>query len=156
MPEQWDLLLRLMMTSPAASAHQHRTVEHLTGVSVLVVEDHEDLRELLAMGLRNEGASVTETDGVDTALCALRSREFSLLVSDIAMPGRDGYDLIRWVRSVDAPRATRSIPAVAVTALASAADRAKALAAGFTEHVAKPIDMPMLIEILARLAAPSG
>jgi CheY-like chemotaxis protein len=119
---------------------------------VLLVEDHEDLRELLAMALRGAGANVFDVDGVTAAIAALRSVQFSVLVSDIAMPGRDGYDLMRWVRSVDAPRTTREIPAVAVTAFSSAADRAKALAAGFAEHVSKPVDMPMLIDTVARLA----
>ena len=119
----------------------------------MLVEDHEDLRELLAMAFRSAGASVFEADGVKAAVAALQSGEFSVLVSDIAMPGLDGYDLMRWIRSPEAPEATRVIQAVAVTAFASATDRAKALAAGFAEHVSKPVDIPILIEIVARLAA---
>jgi len=147
------LKLVFMATSRSASEPRFWPVQRLRGVHVLLVEDHEDLRELLAMALRSAGASVLEADGVTAAVAALRSEEFSVLVSDIAMPGRDGYDLLRWARSPDAPRTTRTIPAVAVTAFTSAADRAKALASGFAEHVSKPVDMPMLIETVARLAA---
>jgi CheY-like chemotaxis protein len=142
-----------MATSHTASAPGFWPIQRLRGVRVLLVEDHEDLRELLAMALRGAGATVFEADGVPAATAALRSDEFSVLVSDIAMPGQDGYDLLRWARSLDAPRRTRTVPAVAVTAFTSAADRAKALAAGFAEHVSKPVDMPMLIEIVAHLAA---
>lgn len=142
-----------MATSRAAAAPRFWPLQRLRGVRVLLVEDHEDLRDLLAMALRAAGASVFEVDGVTAAIAALRSDQFSVLVSDIAMPERDGYDLMQWARSLDAPRTTRALPAVAVTAFSSAADRAKALAAGFAEHVSKPVDMPMLIEIVARLAA---
>ena len=141
-----------MATNGTASQPRFWPVQRLRGVRVLLVEDHEDLRELLAMALRGAGASVFEADGVTAAVTALQSEEFSVVVSDIAMPGRDGYDLLRWARSPDAPRTTRTIPAVAVTAFCSAADRAKALDAGFAEHVSKPVDMTKLIEIVASLA----
>ena len=77
----------------------------------------------------------------------------TVLVSDIAMPGQDGYDLIRWVRSLDAPQTARNIPAVAVTAFVRSEDREKALAAGFAEHVPKPVEMSKLIDVVARLGA---
>jgi CheY-like chemotaxis protein len=107
----------------------------------------------MALALRGAGANVTEADSVVVAVDALRRDKFSVLVSDIAMPGQDGYDLIRWLRSSDAPRTSRTIPALAVTAFSSPEDRAKALAAGFAEHVPKPVDVPMLIDIVARLGA---
>ena len=140
-----------MVTRRTASAPQPQPVSRLDGLRLLLVEDHDDARELLALALRGAGASVTEADSVPVAVDALQRDEFSVLLSDIAMPGQDGYDLLRWVRSVDAPRTTRTIPAVAVTAFAAPGDRAKALAAGFAEHVAKPVEMSTLIEIVARL-----
>ena len=142
-----------MATSQIARAPRFWPAQRLRGVRVLLVEDHDDLRELLALAFRSAGASVFEVDGVTAAVTALQSDEFSVLVSDIAMPGLDGYDLLRWIRSPEAPEATRVIQAVAVTAFASDTDRAKALAAGFAEHVSKPVDIPILIEIVARLAA---
>lgn len=142
-----------MATSHTVSAPQFWPRQRLRGVRVLLVEDHEDLRELLAMTLRAVGANVFEVDGVGAAVDALRGAEFSVLVSDIAMPGRDGYDLLKWARSLDAPPAARALPAVAVTAFGSETDRAKALAAGFAAHVSKPVDMPLLLDIVARLAA---
>jgi CheY-like chemotaxis protein len=140
-----------MVTIRPASAPQVRRPPHLHGLRLLLVEDHDDARELLAHALRGAGAIVTEADSVAGAVDALRRDEFSVLVSDIAMPGQDGYDLIRWVRSIDAPRTMRTIPAVAVTAFSAPEDRAKALAAGFAEHVPKPVEMSMLIDIVARL-----
>jgi CheY-like chemotaxis protein len=128
----------------------------LQGLSLLLVDDHDDARELLATVLSGAGASVTEADGVAGAIEAFQRDEFSVLVSDIGMPGRDGYDLIRWVRSLDAPSTARSIPAVAVTAFGAPKDRERALAAGFGEHVPKPFEPATLIEIIARLATVRG
>lgn len=140
-----------MVTRQTASGPQLQPVSRLDGLRLLLVEDHDDARELLALALRGAGASVTEADSVRVAVAALQRDIFSVLVSDIAMPGQDGYDLLRWVRSLDAPRTTRTIPAVAVTAFAAPEDRAKALAAGFAAHIAKPVEMSTLIEIVARL-----
>jgi len=142
-----------MATGEPASAPPIRLDSRLQGLRLLIVDDHDDARELLAIALRGAGARVTEADCVTVAVDALLQNEFSVLVSDIAMPGSDGYDLIRWVRSFDAPRTARSMPAVAVTAFASAGDRARAFAAGFAEHVPKPVEMSRLIDIVARLGA---
>jgi CheY-like chemotaxis protein len=125
----------------------------LAGLRLLLVEDHDDARELLAIALRNAGASVTEADCVPVAVDALRSEEFSVLISDIAMPGQDGYDLMRWVRSVDAPRNARAIPAVAVTAFTDPEDRKLAFAVGFAEHLPKPVALSTLIDVVARLGS---
>jgi CheY-like chemotaxis protein len=134
-----------MLRSPPASG--------LLGLRLLLVEDHDDARELLAIALRNAGANVTEADSVAVAVDALQRGDFSVLVSDIAMPGQDGYDLMRWVRSSEAPRNTRALPAVAVTAFTDPEDRRKALAVGFAEHVPKPVELSALIDIVARLGS---
>ncbi len=75
-----------------------------------------------------------------------------MLVSDISMPGRDGYDLIREVRTARNPE---GLPAVAVTAFAGPEDRKRALTAGFQAHLAKPVDPAELVDVIARLAASS-
>ena len=105
------------------------------------------------MALQNEGASVTQADSVPAAMSAAASDDFNVLVSDLGMPGEDGYDLIRRLRAGEATARDRPLPAVAVTAFGAHEDRLKALAAGFQEHMAKPFDVPSLVNVVARLAA---
>jgi two-component system CheB/CheR fusion protein len=102
----------------------------LDGIRVLVVEDEADTRELLRAILARCGAEVTVAANGEAALQALERAPFDVLVSDIAMPGGDGYDLIRKVRALDAERA-RSVPALALTAYARSQDHAEAIAAGY-------------------------
>ena len=83
----------------------------------------------------------------------LERETFDVLVSDIGMPGRDGYELIRTVRQGEAPG--QRMPAVALTAYARHEDRNVALAEGFDEHVAKPVDAGALIGTIARLVRAS-
>ncbi len=125
----------------------------LDGLRILLVEDHDDTRELLALVLRDAGATITEANGVAAAIDALTRDPFSVLVSDIAMPDQDGYDLIRWLRSSALPDSRRNMPAVAVTAFGATEDRANALREGFVEHLTKPVDAAKLIAAVARVAA---
>ena len=125
--------------------------KRLRDVHVLVVDDHEDAREMLAMVLEGAGAKVTQAESVRVALRAFEGDDIGVLVSDIGMPEEDGYDLIRRLRNGASPRAQR-VPAIAVTAFGAPEDRTKALAAGFQEHLAKPVDVPVLVEVVARLA----
>jgi PAS domain S-box-containing protein len=120
----------------------------LEGVRVLVVEDQEDSRELLSVLLRQYGAEVSAAGSAAEAISALRRERFDVLVSDIGMPGNDGYWLIREVRSIDAGLGG-DIPAIALTAYASEADRERALAAGFQTHVSKPIEPDALVSAVA-------
>jgi CheY-like chemotaxis protein len=115
------------------------------------VDDEADARELMRAVLAESGASVTVAATVRGALKALEGDSFDVLVSDIAMPHEDGHDLIRKVRALDAERGGR-IPALAVTAYARPEDRAAALASGYQEHVAKPIEPPELAALVATLA----
>jgi CheY-like chemotaxis protein len=96
------------------------------------------------------GAEVIAAASVDEALDALDRFRPDVLISDIAMPDRDGYDLIREIRSREPERGGK-IPAVAVTAYARAEDRVRVLAAGFQMHIAKPIDPDELIAVVASL-----
>jgi CheY-like chemotaxis protein len=127
-------------------------VTPLSGVRILLVEDDDDSRELLALLLMLNGASV------EAALAALDRAGPDAIVSDIGLPGANGYSLIRKVRALESARG-RFTPAVAVTAFARPEDRAEAFDAGFQAHLAKPIDADRLVAILAELIAgrrPSG
>jgi PAS domain S-box-containing protein len=118
------------------------------GISVLVVDDDPDGRELIALLLRDSGAEVTVAGSATEALRALDRARPAVLISDLAMPEVDGYELIRRVRS--APGGG-SIAALALTAHASAEARAKAFMAGFDTYVAKPVDPGELIAAVVRL-----
>jgi signal transduction histidine kinase len=124
----------------------------LGGVRVLVVDDHPDARELLAMVLGHAGAAVSTAASAAEALELLRLKEVDVLVSDIGMPGADGYSLIGRVRDMTAGRARRT-PSVALTAYASEEDRRLALAAGFDAHVPKPVEPAVLVSVIAGLVA---
>jgi PAS domain S-box-containing protein len=119
----------------------------LDGIRALVVDDRADERELLSAVLGTAGADVRATASVDEALAVVRELQPHVLVSDLAMPGRDGYPLLRELRSLD--HGAGRIPAIAVTAHARAEDRDRALAAGFQWYVAKPIDPDRLIAAVA-------
>jgi PAS domain S-box-containing protein len=122
----------------------------LDGVRVLLVEDNPDTLDMLRFIFDEAGAEVIPATSVDDALDALERFRPDALVSDIAMPDRDGYDLIREIRSRE-PEQGGKIPAVAVTAYARAEDRVRVLAAGFQMHIAKPIDPDELIAVVASL-----
>lgn len=123
----------------------------LRGLDVLLVEDETDTRELLHAILEGAGARVTALDSAAAADAALASHRFAVLVCDIAMPGEDGYALVRRLRS----RGER-LPAVSVTALARPEDRERALQAGFDRHLSKPVDPPVLVAAVAEVARPSA
>jgi signal transduction histidine kinase/CheY-like chemotaxis protein len=126
-----------------------RSAPSLDGVRVLVVDDQADARELVATVLCDAGAYVVEASSAAEALAALSSANATVLLADIGMPLADGYSLIRAVRT---NAATRAIPALALTAYARAEDRAKARAAGFDDHAAKPVDPEELVRRIAVLA----
>ena len=123
----------------------------LYGVRVLLVDDEPDALEVMSSALETCGASVTTATSARDALDSLARDPFDVLLSDIAMPDADGYDLIRGVRGL-APSPVAQIPAAAVTAFASDEDRRRALAAGFHTHLAKPIAPALLAQTVATLA----
>jgi PAS domain S-box-containing protein len=124
----------------------------LDGLGVLLVEDHADSRETIALTLETAGAEVTAVPAVADALGVLRERHVDILVSDLGMPGADGFDLIRRVRWQEQRSGRPRLPAVALTAYASVEDRERALAAGYDAHVAKPVDADELTAVLSRIA----
>jgi signal transduction histidine kinase/ActR/RegA family two-component response regulator len=124
----------------------------LGGLRVLVVDDEPDTCDVLEAVLREAGAEVRACRSAAEALAELDTWWPDVLLSDIGMPGEDGYSLIRRVRAEEA-RHGRAIAAVALTAYARAEDRRKALSAGFQMHVPKPIDGDDLIAVVVRARA---
>jgi PAS domain S-box-containing protein len=123
----------------------------LEGVRVLLVEDDADSRELLIMVLEHCRAEVVAAPGSDEAMRALEGWRPDVIISDIEMPGEDGYTFIRRLRALPAERGGDT-PAAALTAYARAEDRMRALVAGFQIHVPKPVEPAELVTVVASLA----
>jgi signal transduction histidine kinase/CheY-like chemotaxis protein len=138
----------------AASARSERPVQPakvvLAGVKVLVVDDEPDARELIKAVLAEAGAEVVTAASVDEALAALALARPDAIVSDIGMPGRDGYQLLHAVRALPEAQGGRT-PAVAMTAYARSEDRTRALLAGYQVHIAKPVEPHELVVIVGSL-----
>jgi len=129
---------------------------------VLVVDDDFDSREVLAALLAMRAAEVRSAGSVREALATLAEFKPHVLVSDIGMPGEDGYDLIRQVRSRNENEGGK-IPAIALTGYTAAQDGERALTAGFQKHLAKPVEPSNLIQLIAsygeqyrKISPPSG
>jgi len=122
----------------------------LDRLRVLLVDDAEDALESFAMLLRLEGAEVTAVDSGAKALAAAQAAEFDLLLSDVAMPGMDGYELVKALR---ARPETARLPAIALTGFGRSQDARRAIAAGFDAHIAKPIAMDETLRIIEGLQA---
>jgi signal transduction histidine kinase/DNA-binding response OmpR family regulator len=120
----------------------------LRGLRILLVDDVDDARECVALLLRRRGAEVTSVASANEALRVLRSARPHVLVSDIAMPGRDGISLIEEIRESAGVR----IPAAALSAYARPEERERALRAGFDIHLAKPVREETLVANVAALA----
>jgi len=137
---------------------QHESTE-LDGIRVMIVEDERDAREVLVAMLEHRGAVVlaasSAAEAVNVLAHATNGSLPDVLVSDIGMPGEDGFDLITRVRAMK-PEQGGGIPAIALTAYARAEDRARVLAAGFQRHVAKPVEPSLLATTVANLARQSA
>lgn len=116
-------------------------------LKVLLVEDDCDGREMVAQLLADAGGDVRAVASGQEALRALGEQDFDVVVSDIGMPGMDGYELLERIRTNG-----NSVPAVALTAFARSEDRAKALEAGYQVHLTKPIEPSALIAAMAQVA----
>ncbi|HYE13406.1 MAG TPA: ATP-binding protein, partial [Pyrinomonadaceae bacterium] len=131
----------------------------LSGLRVLVVDDDAETLALLRTMLAGRGAEVSAASSAGEALAALERDGADVLVSDIGMPGGDGYELIRRVRAGEAAAglpAARRVPALALTAYARAEDSVRALAEGFQAHLAKPVEPAELWRAVARLGRGLG
>ena len=111
----------------------------------LVVDDNPDIAEMLAAVLRHAGYTVSTADSGTGALSAALSKQFDVVVSDIGMPGMNGYELAEALRSFPQYRSARM---VAVTGFAMYDDRERALEAGFDTHLSKPIDPAALAQAI--------
>lgn len=127
----------------------------LEGCRALVVDDDDDARELIATILITAGASVRVAASVREALQSLEESRPDVLLADIGMPGADGYALIREIRTREA-QTRQHLPAAAVTAYASSQDRERTLAAGFDQHVSKPIDAAAILEAVRSMRSGGG
>ncbi len=142
---------------PRVYSHADKTVgldegPDLTGIRVLVVEDDDDSRELVEKVLETQGATVKAVSSAREALDILGAEPVDVLLSDIEMPGTDGYQLIQELRRRPSQQGG-SVPAAALTAYARTEDRLRALRAGFQLHLAKPVQPSELVTVVASLAA---
>ncbi len=123
----------------------------LNKLRVLVVDDNADTLELVSFILEEYGTEVITAASAIEAIAAIAQSQPNILISDIAMPGIDGYSLIRKVRTLSSERGGQ-IPAIALTAYASEEERIRLLDSGFQMHIAKPVDPTELVAVVANLA----
>lgn len=155
---------------PLAIAHQHEASDRkdqqhprvpsgmpqecppaLNGARILVVDDEKDSRELAKRILEECEAIVETASSAEEGLAAVAQQVPDVLISDIGMPGTDGYQFIRSVRALGAENGG-TVPAIALTAFARSEDRQRAMLAGFDLHISKPVEAAELIAVVARLA----
>ncbi|MDQ2139925.1 response regulator [Alcaligenaceae bacterium B3P038] len=134
----------------------HTPAPELSGLHVLVAEDDPDAREILTLVLSEAGATVNSAPNYDVAIALAGQHWPDVLVSDIGMAGRDGYDLMRAIRKLQIDQGKPAIFAVAHTAFTREQDRAKALEAGFDTHLGKPLQPHALIALLRDKALSLG
>jgi signal transduction histidine kinase/CheY-like chemotaxis protein len=136
--------------STVASQPSQGPARRLEGVDILVVDDEQDNRELLHQLLENVGARVRLASTAGEAMQACHERRPDLLVADLGLPEVDGCELLRRIRAQFSGHPP--VPAIAVTAYARSDDRAKTFAAGFQDHIAKPIDPDAFLQAVAKAA----
>ncbi len=126
----------------------------LAGIKVVVIDDEPDARELVKIVLADAGAEVLVGSCAEEGLDLVKERRPDVIVSDIGMPGRDGYEFIRDVRAL-APDIGGRTPAIALTAFARSEDRTRAMLAGYQVHMSKPIEPHELIATIKSIASNS-
>ena len=139
----------MMIKSPAPNTGEF-TLRDLGGVNVLVVDDDRDARELIFRILSDCQATVRIAGSAREAVDAMRAAPPDLLISDLGMPEVDGFELLAWVRQLGRDHGGE-VPAVALTAFARSEDRLRALEAGFSAHISKPVEPSELIAVVASL-----
>jgi CheY-like chemotaxis protein len=139
-----------VIMQPEGAATTSKLNTDLQGARVLVVDDEIDAREVIARLLRRANAEVWVAGSAAEAIEHLMNDHPDLLISDIAMPDRDGYELIQSIRAMPGLRDTH-LPAIALTAYAREEDRLRALSAGFEDHIAKPVDSDQLVSVVSGL-----
>jgi PAS domain S-box-containing protein len=140
---------------PAISETRTRKKEHhaasLHGLKIMVVEDEADTRQMLRVLLEQYGASVMVASSAAEALKALTERKPDVLISDLGMPDMDGFELIKKIRT-ELPADLQNVPALALSAYATADDKEKCVRAGYQAHVSKPAPLDDLLTIVRKLA----
>ena len=136
----------------------HKTSEkaelELNGVRVLIVDDDIDTCEMLTFALNQWGAEAQASASVSEAFTSIAEWQPDVLLTDINMPGEDGYALMSRLRSLNGGSGA-NIPVIALTAMARPEDSEQALSAGFQLHLAKPVDIQELAEAIANLTKKS-
>ena len=132
---------------PLPKPEEDFPTQSLRGFHVMVVDDEASVRDLVAFTLAKCGASVTVANSVQDALGLMPDLSPDVIVSDIAMPGVDGYEFIRQLRARSQPR-DAAVPVIALTAYASLGDRHRALESGFSGHLTKPVDPAELVRTI--------
>jgi hypothetical protein len=145
---------RVEPARPGQGAEGGNASMRLDGVKVLVVDDELDMRDFLSVSLRQYGADVTALASVGEAVEALEREKPDVLVSDIGMPGEDGYALIRKVRALG-PERGGQVPAAALTGFAQDEDTTRVLSAGYQVHLPKPVEPSQLAHVVGTLAGRS-
>lgn len=144
--------LPLMLNSSHATQDNQSTEPNLnlSGIQVLVVDDADDTRDLIVFLLEQAGAKVVASASASEALAQLTHFQPDILLSDISMPGMDGYTLLRQVRALPIKQG-QQVPAIALTAYAGEIDFQQAIGAGFQRHLSKPVEPETLIKTVADL-----
>ncbi len=160
-----QLPVTVVHRTPTAGERQHPRAsdtspgpfiaEELAGLTVLVVDDHVDARDLVRRVLEDCHAEVFTAGTAEEALALVEAHKPDVLVSDIGMPDADGFELLRRVRALG-PKRGGKVPAIALTAFARSEDRTRALRAGFLVHVSKPVDPSELVATVASVARRAG
>ncbi len=161
----FTLLLPLSLAHTHGRAHEDERLAHaamtydadldLAGVKVLVIDDEADSYDVARRILESCSAEVFTAGSVDEGLTLFKTNRPHVVVSDIGMPGKDGYQLIRAIRSLPSEQGGQT-PAAALTAFARSEDRRRALLAGYQSHVVKPVEPAELITVVASLAGRTG
>jgi PAS domain S-box-containing protein len=156
LPAARSVLAREAAPAPLAAREGSRPAcGTLAGVRVVILDDEPDAREIAAMLLADCGADVECASDVGEALALVTRHRPNVVLADLGMPGRDGFDFVSALRAWH-PVDGGATPTVAVTALARPEDRERARAAGFDAHLPKPIDAAELVDIVARLSGRAG
>ncbi|WP_239700530.1 ATP-binding protein [Massilia sp. 9096] len=146
---------RAAMIRSAAPSPAEPVVRDLSGINVLVVDDDRDNRELIKRILGDCGATVRIAASARDAMEQLRQAVPTLLITDLGMPDVDGFELLDWVRRLERSEGGQ-VPAIALTAFARSEDRLRALEAGFSAHISKPVEPSELIATVASIVAPAA
>jgi PAS domain S-box-containing protein len=146
----FTVTLPLAVAEESADAAARAEMPDLRAADILVVDDDEQARRFIAAALQRAGATVRDVSSAHDALMAIRDRTPAVLVSDIAMPGRDGFELLADVRNALALDESR-LPAIAITAFGGAEERDRILSAGFQRYIVKPADPVELAHAVAAM-----